>query len=72
MAAALAIVNEINTTNSPLKKYCIFDFGGGTFDVSILEIEGRSLSVKSIAGDSHLGGVDIDNMLAEYLKNKIE
>ncbi len=44
----------------------MFDFGGGTFDVSILRI-GRGINdVKATSGDTHLGGQDLDNMLVEY------
>ena len=38
----------------------VFDFGGGTFDISILEISEGVFSVKSTSGDTHLGGEDID------------
>ena len=70
-AAALAVTNSLNDQDSPLKRYCIFDFGGGTFDVSILEIEGRRVIVKAIAGDTHLGGADIDNAVANHIIEKI-
>lgn len=45
----------------------IFDFGGGTFDISILEISDGVIEVKSSTGDTHLGGDDIDQRLIEYL-----
>merc|ERR1712003_259939 len=44
----------------------IFDLGGGTFDVSILAIEGGIFEVKSTAGDTHLGGEDFDNRLVDH------
>jgi len=44
----------------------IFDLGGGTFDVSILNIEGGIFEVKSTAGDTHLGGEDFDNRLVDH------
>merc|ERR1711937_44121 len=44
----------------------IFDLGGGTFDVSILSIEGGIFEVKSTAGDTHLGGEDFDNRLVDH------
>eukprot|EP00605_Chrysophyceae_sp_TOSAG23-4_P001954 GSChrysophyteH1.ASY1.ANO1.2165.1 assembled CDS len=43
----------------------IFDLGGGTFDVSILSMEGGVFSVKATGGDTHLGGEDFDNALIE-------
>ncbi len=45
----------------------VFDFGGGTFDVSILELGGGIFEVKSTSGDNFLGGDDIDNLLIDYL-----
>merc|ERR1712214_59609 len=44
----------------------IFDLGGGTFDVSILSIEGGIFEVKSTAGDAHLGGEDFDNRMVDH------
>ena len=44
----------------------VFDMGGGTFDVSILNIEGTVFEVKATAGDPHLGGEDFDNRLVSY------
>ncbi|MGB8468413.1 MAG: molecular chaperone DnaK [Candidatus Babeliales bacterium] len=45
----------------------VFDFGGGTFDVSILEINDGVIEVKSTNGDTHLGGDDIDQRIIDYL-----
>lgn len=45
----------------------VFDFGGGTFDVSVLEIHDGVIEVKSTNGDTHLGGDDIDQRLISYL-----
>lgn len=45
----------------------VFDFGGGTFDVSILDISDGVIEVKSTNGDTHLGGDDIDQKLINYL-----
>jgi L1 cell adhesion molecule like protein len=63
-AAAIAYGYE-NKSNEE-RKVCIFDFGGGTFDVTVLIIKGNDFTVKSTGGDSHLGGQDIDNLLVEY------
>jgi len=45
----------------------VFDFGGGTFDVSILEMGEGIFEVKSTSGDNHLGGDDIDQIIIEHL-----
>lgn len=45
----------------------VFDFGGGTFDVSILDINGGVIEVKSTNGDTHLGGDDVDQKIIDYL-----
>ena len=49
------------------KTIAVFDLGGGTFDVSILEISGGVFEVKSTNGDTMLGGEDFDEELLEYL-----
>src|SRR5207245_2595763 len=45
----------------------VYDFGGGTFDISILEVSENLVEVKSTNGDTHLGGDDIDNRIMDYL-----
>ena len=45
----------------------VFDFGGGTFDISILEINDGVIEVKSTNGDTHLGGDDIDHKIITFL-----
>jgi molecular chaperone DnaK len=50
----------------------VFDFGGGTFDVSILEVGDGLVEVKSTAGDSHLGGDDIDYCIVDWLISGFE
>jgi len=47
-------------------KFVVFDLGGGTFDVSILEMFEGVMEVRSIAGDNFLGGEDFTNLLANY------
>jgi len=54
------------------KRVAVYDLGGGTFDISILEIAGGVFSVKSTAGDTHLGGEDLDNALVEELAQRFE
>lgn len=50
----------------------IFDLGGGTFDVSVLSMEGGVFAVKATGGDTHLGGEDFDNCLVEWCIKQIE
>jgi molecular chaperone DnaK len=49
------------------KLVAVYDLGGGTFDISILEIAGGVFEVKATNGDTFLGGEDIDNVLLQYL-----
>jgi molecular chaperone DnaK len=49
------------------EKIAVFDFGGGTFDISILEVGENVVEVIATNGDTHLGGDDIDHALMEYL-----
>ncbi|KAL1842520.1 hypothetical protein VTJ49DRAFT_4996 [Mycothermus thermophilus] len=48
----------------------IYDLGGGTFDVSLLHIQGGVFTVKATAGDTHLGGQDFDTNLLEHCKKE--
>ncbi|KAK4193390.1 putative heat shock protein SSB [Podospora australis] len=48
----------------------IYDLGGGTFDVSLLNIQGGVFTVKATAGDTHLGGQDFDTNLLDYCKKE--
>lgn len=48
-------------------KVAVFDFGGGTFDISILEVSEDVVQVLSTNGDTHLGGDDVDQTIIEYL-----
>ena len=49
------------------EQIAVFDLGGGTFDVSILELGDGVFEVKSTNGDTHLGGEDFDNIIVNYL-----
>ena len=62
-AAALAYGLE----NSYGQKMMVFDLGGGTFDVSIIEIGNGVIEVLSTSGDNHLGGDDFNEALAQYI-----
>ncbi len=50
----------------------VFDFGGGTFDISILEVGTGVVEVKSTNGDTHLGGDDIDQVIIEWLVDEFK
>ncbi|MBW2998230.1 molecular chaperone DnaK [Candidatus Woesearchaeota archaeon] len=50
----------------------VFDFGGGTFDVSILELGDGVFEVKSTSGNNHLGGDDIDEKIVDFLADKFK
>jgi molecular chaperone DnaK len=54
------------------KKIAVFDLGGGTFDISILEIGDGVFEVKSTNGDTHLGGEDFDLVLVDYLADEFK
>ena len=54
------------------EKIAVFDLGGGTFDVSILEIGDGVFEVKATNGDTHLGGEDFDLRLIDYLANEFK
>lgn len=49
------------------EKIVVYDFGGGTFDISVLEIGDDTIEVKGTGGDTHLGGDDIDQKIIQYL-----
>jgi len=67
-AAALAYGLDKKTD----EKIVVFDLGGGTFDVSILEVEEGSVQVLSTNGDTHLGGDDFDEELINYVADKFK
>jgi len=52
------------------EKIVVYDFGGGTFDVSVLEIGDDVIEVKSTDGDSHMGGGDIDRKMVKWIAEK--
>ncbi len=62
-AAALAYGFESKKN----EKIAVYDFGGGTFDISILEVGDGVVEVKTTGGDSHLGGRDIDQNIVKYI-----
>ena len=57
----------IKKSSSEKKNILIFDLGGGTFDVSVLNIDGGVFEVNATTGDTHLGGEDFDNRMVNNL-----
>ena len=68
-AAALAYGLDKKKIN---KKIAVYDLGGGTFDISILELGDGVFEVKSTNGDTFLGGEDFDNKIVDYLANEFK
>ena len=54
------------------EKIAIFDFGGGTFDISILEVGDNVVEVKATNGDTHLGGDDFDDAILDWLVDEFK
>ncbi len=54
------------------QKVLVYDFGGGTFDVSVLEVGDDTIEVQASGGDSHLGGEDFDNAILDWLVEKFK
>lgn len=83
-AANLANINCLRIINEPtaaalsfgvLKQnkdgvYAVYDLGGGTFDISILELDGAVFEVRGTAGDLKLGGEDLDYLIRDYVLDK--
>ena len=67
---AAAIAFGLNEKSEKERKVLIFDLGGGTQDVSLLDIDNGCFEVLATAGDTHLGGEDFDNRLVEYFANR--
>jgi molecular chaperone DnaK len=54
------------------QRILVYDFGGGTLDVTIMEFGNGVFEVKSTSGDTQLGGTDMDNVLVDFLKSEIK
>jgi molecular chaperone DnaK len=67
-AAALAY----GLTKQGEKNIIVYDFGGGTFDVSVLDVSEDTVEVKSTGGDTHLGGDDFDQKIITWLVDKFK
>ena len=68
---AAALAYGLNKTDQNLK-IAVYDFGGGTFDISILTLVEGAFIVKATHGDTHLGGDDIDQRIIEWLLEEFQ
>jgi molecular chaperone DnaK len=68
---AAAFAYGIDRSDKELK-ILVFDFGGGTLDVTIMDFGGGVFQVKSTAGDTHLGGRDMDQALVDYIVSEFK
>ena len=69
---AAAIAYGLENKNNKEVNVLVFDCGGGTHDVSLLSLDGGVFEVKATAGDTHLGGEDIDNILVNYFADEFK
>ena len=69
---AAAIAFGLNEKSDKERHVLIFDLGGGTFDVSLLDIDGGMFEVKATAGDTHLGGEDFDSRMVNYFADRFQ
>lgn len=69
---AAALAYGLDKESKKDEKIAVFDLGGGTFDVSILELGDGVFEVKSTNGDTHLGGADFDRVLVNYFADEFK
>ncbi|VDP65791.1 unnamed protein product [Echinostoma caproni] len=69
---AAAIAYGVDATNKRECNVLVYDLGGGTFDVSVLNIKNNKFVVKSTFGNTHLGGQDFDQRLIDYCANTFQ
>ena len=69
---AAALAYGLDKGSKKDEKIAVFDLGGGTFDVSILELGDGVFEVKSTNGDTHLGGADFDRLLVNYFADEFK
>jgi molecular chaperone DnaK len=66
-AAALAFAHKHKHTATKERLVAVYDLGGGTFDISLLEVSGDVVEVVATGGDTHLGGDDFDDRVIQHL-----
>ncbi|CAI0411342.1 unnamed protein product [Linum tenue] len=64
--------DDANDAKDAKSKILVYDLGGGTFDVSVLELDGREFRVLATGGDTHLGGGDFDQRVLDYFMKLIK
>ncbi|MES2971211.1 MAG: molecular chaperone DnaK [Patescibacteria group bacterium] len=69
---AAALAYGLDKDSKKDEKIAVYDLGGGTFDVSILELGDGVFEVKSTNGDTHLGGADFDRIIVNYLRDEFK
>src|SRR5688572_9242315 len=69
---AAALAYGLDKAEKKDEKIAVYDLGGGTFDVSILELGDGVFEVKSTNGDTHLGGADFDRVIVNYLVDEFK
>lgn len=68
--SAVALKHHINSDE--MENFIVFDFGGGTLDVSLVEAFDNMVEIRAVAGDNHLGGKDFDEIIADDFCQKHE
>jgi L1 cell adhesion molecule like protein len=69
---AAAIAYHLHRTEAGSHNVLVYDLGGGTFDVSVLTMNGGKIEVKAVGGDTHLGGEDFDQALVNHCVIKFQ
>ncbi|KAF5269927.1 hypothetical protein FQR65_LT05726 [Abscondita terminalis] len=69
-AAVLAYVHK--NALSTCKNILVFDLGGGTFDVSVVNVNNKEITVKATSGNTFLGGRDFDNILCDFIAKQLQ
>jgi len=69
---AAAICYGVDQQENERKRYLVYDLGGGTFDVSIIEVEGQAINVIATSGNSRLGGGDFDDQITLWALEELK
>ncbi|CAN0495111.1 unnamed protein product, partial [Scytosiphon promiscuus] len=69
---AAALAYGVDKMSSDEKNILVYDLGGGTFDVSMLTIDGGVFEVLATNGDTHLGGEDFDQRVMQYFMKNVK